>query len=116
MSAIRTIRNLGPAMEAAFASAGIASAEALQDMGAEAAYARLLQTGHKPHFMAYLALTLGLQGRPWTDAGAEERAALRRVFDGLIAQHSGSDRTRRERLLDELGVIPSQPRTSPPRL
>ena len=37
---ISTIRNLGPAMEAAFARAGVPDAEALRAMGADAGYAR----------------------------------------------------------------------------
>jgi len=70
---VSTIRNLGPAMEAAFARAGIASAEDLRALGADAAYAKLLQAGERAHFIAYYALVMGLDGRPWTTAAARKR-------------------------------------------
>ena len=86
MAAISIIRNLGPAMEAAFASAGIASAEELRALGTDAAYARLLANGTRPHFIGYYVIEMGLQGRPWNDCKGEEKAALRRRFDALVAQ------------------------------
>lgn len=48
---ISTIRNLGPAIEESFARAGITSANELRDMGADAGYLRLLQSGARPHFL-----------------------------------------------------------------
>ena len=42
---ISSIRNLGPATEAAFARAGIPDAETLRDMGADAAYLALMRSG-----------------------------------------------------------------------
>ncbi|MCB1360752.1 MAG: TfoX/Sxy family DNA transformation protein, partial [Rhodobacteraceae bacterium] len=50
---ISTIRNLGPATQEAFARAGISSAESLRALGADAAYARLLGAGERPHFIGY---------------------------------------------------------------
>ncbi len=47
---VSSIRNLGPAFEQARAS--IASAEALRTLGADAAYAKLLQSGTRPHFIS----------------------------------------------------------------
>ena len=82
---VSTIRNLGPASDAAFARAGIQSADALREMGADAAYARLLATGTRPHFISYYALVMGLQGRPWNDARGSEKAELRKTFDALKA-------------------------------
>jgi DNA transformation protein len=41
MTAISTIRNLGPAMETALIDAGIANAETLREVGANAAYCNL---------------------------------------------------------------------------
>jgi hypothetical protein len=51
-SPVSSIRNLGPAFEQACTRAGITSAEALRVLGADAAYAKLLQSGTKPHFLA----------------------------------------------------------------
>ena len=59
---ISSIRNLGPAVEESFARAGITSAEELREMGADAGYLRLLQSGSRPHFIAYYALVLGCRG------------------------------------------------------
>ncbi|RMF38536.1 MAG: competence protein TfoX [Alphaproteobacteria bacterium] len=104
---VSSIRNLGPASEAAFARAGIASAEELIELGADAAYARLLQSGARPHFIAYYALAMGLQGRPWNDCRGAEKAALRARFDALCAQAQGSEpaeRARIEAALDAIGV------------
>ena len=74
MTAISTIRNLGPAMQAEFNAAGIPTAEALRDCGAGEAYRRLLCSGTRPHFIFYYVLHMALQGRPWNDCkGAEKR-------------------------------------------
>ena len=67
---VTAIRNLGPAMARSFESVGITDAETLRALGADAAYARLLAAGDRPHFIAYSAIVLGLQGRPWTDCTA----------------------------------------------
>jgi DNA transformation protein len=48
MTAISTIRNLGPAMETALIDAGIADAETLREVGADAAYCKLLENGQRP--------------------------------------------------------------------
>ncbi|MEM8789301.1 MAG: TfoX/Sxy family DNA transformation protein [Pseudomonadota bacterium] len=101
---ITAISNLGPAMARAFADAGIADAEALRALGADAAYARLLAAGTRPHFMAFLAVTLGLQGRPWNDADAQEKAALRARFDALRATAASRGANTLEAQLDALGV------------
>lgn len=112
-------------------------------MGADAAYLRLLRAGHRPHFIAYYALVLGLEGRPWTDLPAEEKAALRRRFDALKSQAAARDdappddvppdhaprddapraedappmekgRSRLEAALDAIGVRAAQPTSSRP--
>jgi len=107
---ISSIRNLGPAMEAAFARAGIKSAEALRALGPDAAYARLLESGHRAHFIAYYVLVMGMQGRPWNDCQGAEKAALRARFDALKSAHvrkgglAGFDA-----VLDEIGVLPQKP-------
>lgn len=82
---ISTIRNLGPASEASFARAGLHSAEEVREIGADAAYARLIAAGTRPHFIGYYALVMGLQGRLWNDCDAEEKRALRLRFDALKA-------------------------------
>lgn len=85
MAAISTIRNLGPATETAFLKAGIATAEELRALGADAAYRRLIETGTRPHFIGYYVLHMALQGRPWNDCKGDEKAELRRRFDALKA-------------------------------
>ena len=59
---VSSILNLGPATEAAFARAGIHSADEIRDMGADAAYLRLIEAGTQPHFIGYYVLVMGLQG------------------------------------------------------
>ncbi|APG47379.1 TfoX/Sxy family protein [Phaeobacter porticola] len=103
---VSSIRNLGPAFETACTRAGIPSAEALRALGADAAYARLMEAGTKPHFIGYYVLVMALQGRPWNDCKGEEKAALRRSFDALKAQCFDTDRSAFERQLNEIGVIP----------
>jgi DNA transformation protein and related proteins len=109
---VSTIRNLGPASVAGFARAGIHDAETLREIGADAAYLRLLRAGSRPHFIAYYTLVLGLQGRPWNDAAEAEKNELRRRFDALKAaakrpEHGDADAPSgaMERDLDALGVI-----------
>ncbi|WP_127902763.1 TfoX/Sxy family DNA transformation protein [Solirhodobacter olei] len=108
-SAISTIRNLGPASEAAFARAGIGSAEALRALGPDAAYARLLAAGERPHFIGYYVLVMALQGRPWNDCRGAEKDALRARFDKLKAEAArpgpGANAAI-EAELDRIGVIP----------
>lgn len=105
---VSSIRNLGPAMEEACAKAGIGSAEALREMGADEAYRRLLLSGMRPHFIGYYVLVMGLQGWPWNDCKGAEKTALRVRFDALkaeIAGRSDSVPTGIERFLDQIGVV-----------
>ena len=106
---VSSIPNLGPASEAAFARAGITSAEELRDLGADEAYGRLLAAGTRPHFIGYYVLVMGLQGRPWNDCKGEEKKALRKRFDAICAGFNGSDAKLRadlEEALQFLGVVP----------
>lgn len=101
---VSSIRNLGPATEQAFRRVGIDSAEALHALGPDAAYARLISGGQKPHFIGYYALVLGLMGRPWTDCRGTEKQALRDRFDALVADIEPARTSGIERILDEIGV------------
>ena len=102
---VSAIRNLGPRSVEMFAKAGINSAAELRQLGADAAYRKLLQAGSRPHFIGYYALVMGLQGRPWNDLNATEKAGLRRQFDQLVAESKSEPLTGIERELDRLGVI-----------
>lgn len=102
---VSSIRNLGPAMETAFAGVGIDTAEALRTLGTDAAYAKLLASGHRPHFIAYYVIEMGLQGRPWNDCKGKEKAALRKRFDALVAKHHDRGKAGIEKILDEIGVV-----------
>lgn len=101
---VSSIKNLGPAMEAACTRAGIKSAEMLRELGTDQTYLRLLQTGMKPHFIGYYVIEMGLQGRHWNDCKGKEKAALRKRFDTLVA--AGYDASARdlESALDRLGL------------
>jgi len=99
------IRNIGPAFAEALMRAGIETAEALRDLGADAAYARLLQTGTRPHFIGYYVLHMALQGRPWNDCRGDEKRALRVRFDALKAECFDLGLSEFERTLNEIGVI-----------
>jgi len=113
---VSTIRNIGPATEAAFAKAGLTSADQIRAIGADAAYLRWLQAGQPAHFIGYYALVLGLQGRPWTDLAGDEKTDLRARFDGLKAEAAKTGtvatwskpkgRSELEAALDLFGVVP----------
>ncbi len=105
---VSSIRNLGPASDKSFARAGIESAEELRELGADAAYKKLLEAGSKPHFIGYYALVMGLQGRPWNDCQGAEKAALRNKFDKIKAAAAKADRSEIEAALDRIGVVPSE--------
>jgi DNA transformation protein len=108
MAALETIRNIGPAMASALRAAGIRSVADLHRIGADDAYARLLANGEKPHFIAYYVLHMSLQGRPWNDCKGAEKDALRAKFDRLKARHHDADQSAFERILDQIGVIPTK--------
>lgn len=110
-TAISSIRNLGPAMEAAFARAGVDSAEDLRALGTDAAYAKLLASGERPHFIVYYVLDMALQGRPWNDCKGAEKDALRVRFDALKAQ-AAQKPDGMEAILNAIGVIPA-PKVQP---
>ncbi|MFX0544644.1 TfoX/Sxy family protein [Roseovarius sp. S1116L3] len=110
---VSAIRNLGPAVEAACARAGIHSAEELRALGPDAAYARLIAAGTQPHFIGFYAMVMGLQGRPWNDCQGAEKAALRARFDQIktatqASQSNEKGRTPMDAALDEIGVIPKR--------
>lgn len=106
---ISSIRNLGPATELQFAKAGITTAEDLYALGAHEAYRRWLMAGLPPHFIGYYVLHMGLEGRPWNDCKGDEKKALRRMFDALVAEAKPSFSSELEKHLDALGVIARRP-------
>ena len=104
---VSSIRNLGPAVEAACARAGIPDAETLRELGAHDAYGRMLRADTRPHFISYYVLHMALQGRPWNDCRGKEKDELRARFDALCAEVSGRSEALSgiEAVLDEIGVI-----------
>ncbi|MDO6727455.1 MAG: TfoX/Sxy family protein [Cognatishimia sp.] len=106
MTPVSSIKNLGPAYEEACARAGIHSAEELRALGADDAYAKLLKTGSKPHFIGYYVLVMALQGRPWNDCKGKEKEALRVRFDAIKASSHDTGLSKLETILNEIGVIP----------
>ncbi len=91
-------------MEVAFENAGITSAEQLRDMGADAAYATLLRAGHRPHFIGYYVIHMGLQGRPWNDCKGREKDDLRVKFDLLVAENKPQGDQGLEKILNTIGT------------
>lgn len=73
-------------------------------MGADMAYARLIASGEKPHFIGYYALVMGLQGRPWNDCQGTEKAALRAKFDALKSSAAQTHDAEIERILNQIGT------------
>ncbi|WP_134679262.1 TfoX/Sxy family protein [Paracoccus ravus] len=108
MSDLTEIPNIGPATARALIAAGIPDAAAPRGLGAHAAYRALLQAGERPHFIGYYVLHMALQGRPWNDCRGEEKAALRRHFDGLVSQFRARAPTGIEAELREIGLIAPQ--------
>jgi DNA transformation protein len=102
--ALTTIRNIGPAMAADLVRAGISSAAMLREIGADAAYRRMLASGTRPHFIAYYVLHMALQGRPWNDCKGAEKEALRLRFDAIVADTPKDGRTAFEEMLDQIGT------------
>ena len=107
---VSSIRNLGPKSDAEFARAGIDTAEQLCTLGADAAYAKLIAAGTRPHFIGYYALVMALQGRPWNDCQGSEKSELRKRFDAIKAGSAKAAEARGnlpsdvERILNQIGV------------
>lgn len=101
---VSSIRNLGPAYAQSLARVGIHSADALREIGADAAYALLLRDGQRPHFIGYYVLVMGLQVRPWKDCKGDEKKALRQRFDALKAKAHDPNLSEFERMMDLIGV------------
>ncbi|SDW93880.1 TfoX/Sxy family DNA transformation protein [Litoreibacter albidus] len=101
---VSSIRHLGPAYEASLAAVGITSAQALRAIGPDAAYAKLLANGQRPHFIAYYALVMALQGRPWNDCKGAEKDKLRVTFDLLKKRNENTDAHFWEATLDAIGT------------
>lgn len=87
------------------ARAGIGSAEELRALGTDAAYAKLLETGTRPHFIAYYVIEMALQNRPWNDCRGAEKTALRARFDAIVKGGHDEGRSKLEAALNEIGVI-----------
>jgi hypothetical protein len=104
-SPLSALRNLGPAMEQAFARVGIETVGELRDLGTDAAYARLLQNGSRPHFIAFYVIEMALQGCPWNDCKGDEKAALRVRFDALKSRNTDPDTDAFEAMMNAIGVI-----------
>lgn len=102
---VSSLRNLGPASQAAFARAGIHTADQLRALGPDGAYLRLLQSGERPHFIGYYVLHMALQDRPWNDCKGAEKLDLRRRFDALKASGHDKGRSDLEAALNLIGVV-----------
>ncbi|KAJ04730.1 TfoX/Sxy family protein [Sulfitobacter mediterraneus] len=101
---VSSLRNLGPAFEASCTKAGIHSAEDLRELGADAAYAKLLANGTRPHFIGYYVLVMALQGRPWNDCKGAEKKALRVKFDAIKTASFDPETSEFERMMNLIGI------------
>lgn len=100
MDDLTSIPNIGPATARALMAAGVTDAFMLRAMGADAAYAAMIGNGERAHFIGYYVLHMALQGRLWNDCKGDEKAALRRRFDALVAAAPAGI----EAALDEIGL------------
>tara|TARA_B110000238_G_scaffold75242_1_gene82902 strand:- start:268 stop:444 length:177 start_codon:yes stop_codon:yes gene_type:complete len=57
------MRNLGSAFANSVDAAGISTAEALRELGSNAAYRHSLHAGNRPHVIGCYVLQMALQGR-----------------------------------------------------
>jgi hypothetical protein len=105
MADLQSIKNIGPAFATSLKAAGIATAEQLHALGADTAYAKMLENGSKPHFIGYYVLHMALQGRPWNDCKGDEKKALRRQFDKIKAGSFDEGRSELEQFLNRIGVV-----------
>lgn len=105
MAELTSIRNIGPAFEASLKSVGVNTAEDLRALGADAAYAKMLEGGSRPHFIGYYVLHMALQGRPWNDCKGNEKKALRKKFDAIKAGSFDKARSELEQFLNKIGVV-----------
>jgi DNA transformation protein len=64
MTAISSIRNLGPAFEAELITADLPTAEALRALGVDADYHTLFERRHAATFHRYYVLRMAFQGWP----------------------------------------------------
>lgn len=101
---LSALRNMGPAMERAFAAVGITTVGGLRALGTDAAYDRLLAAGTRPHFIMYYVVDMALQDRPWTDCTGAEKAALRLRFDRLKARHATPDLDAFDAMMNVIGL------------
>ena len=106
MSALTTIPNIGPATAAMLTKVGITTAEHLREMGADAAYVRLMEQGTRPHFIGYYVLHMALQGRPWNDCKGEEKKAMRLRFDALKGGGFDAKKSELESFMNQIGLLP----------
>lgn len=101
---LESLRNIGPAMAKNLTKAGISTVPRLREMGADQAYAAMLKTGLRPHFIMYYVLHMALQGRPWNDCKGAEKAQLRQRFDAICGTAHDPDQAAFERQMDILGL------------
>jgi nucleotidyltransferase/DNA polymerase involved in DNA repair len=78
---VTAIRNIGPAQEQALSRAGIHTARELRELGADAAYARMLETGLRPHFIGYYVLVMSL-AQPTSSIPAKKYAISSAAVSG----------------------------------
>ncbi len=81
--------NLGPKSQAMLTEAGIISVAMLHEMGAVAAYVRVLQSGGKPSLNLLWALDGALSGLPWQQVAREHRASLLLALEKAMAAGTG---------------------------
>lgn len=74
--ALSTIRNIGPALESAFQRTGINDAETLRDIGADAGYLKLLNSGVRPHFSVITSSLWDYRSARGTIAKAKKNVIL----------------------------------------
>lgn len=87
---ISSLPNLGPGMTEALARGGIHTVTQLRATGADLAYEAVLRAGDRPHFMAFIAIVLALQGRSFRTLDTADKPALRARYDAIRARLKSS--------------------------
>ena len=80
------------------------TADHLHALGADAAYAKLLENGVRAHFIGYYAMVMGLAGRPWNDCQGSEKVALRARFDVIKAEIKSPVQSEFDKMMDVIGI------------
>lgn len=85
-NSLAQLPNLGPKSQAMLEGAGITTVVMLRELGAVAAYVRVMQSGGKPGLNLLWALEGALSGLPWQQVAREQRTSLLLALEQALAE------------------------------